>query len=95
MKKKYPPQRIPNGRGYPVQTYKQPNISVPASIVPRFTRGRNIAAQVTTKIHLENSRGEKMTIVQNQQLLNLLNNHKGTFEITHGNNRNHKGGRNR
>ena len=95
MKKNYPVTRRPNGRGYPVQSYRQPNISVPASIVPKFTRGRNVAAQVTTKIHLENARGEKMTIVQNQQLLNLLNNHKGCFEITHGNNRNHKGGRNR
>ena len=95
MKKNYPVTRRPNGRGYPVQSYRQPNISVPASIVPKFTRGRNVAAQVTTKIHLENARGEKMTIVQNQQLLNLLNNHKGNFQITHGNNRNYTGGRKR
>lgn len=93
--KKYPIQRRADGRSYPVQTYRQPNINVPASIIPKFSKGRNIAGQVTTKIHLENARGEKMTIVQNQQLLNLLPNHKGTFEITHGNNRNHKGGNRR
>lgn len=93
--KRYPIQRRANGRSYPIQSYRQPNISVPASIVPKYVKGRNVAAQVTTKIHLENARGEKMTIVQNQQLLNLLRDHKGTFEITHGNNRNHKGGHKR
>ena len=91
--KKYPIQRKPDGRRYPIQSYRQPNLNVPASIIPRFSKGHNIAGQISTKIHLKNARGEEMTIYQNQQVLNLLPNHKGSFVITHGNNRNFKGGR--
>jgi len=93
--KKYPIQRKAHGQSYPLKQYNTPNISVPSSIIPKYVKGRNVAAQVTTKIHLENARGEKMTIVQNQQLLNLLNNTRSSFEITHGINRNNKGGRKR
>ena len=82
--KKHPIQRRPAGRGYPVQQYRTPNLNVPASIVPKFTKGRNVAAQVSTKIHLKNARGEEMTIYQNQQLLNLLNGAKGNWHISDG-----------
>lgn len=93
MKKHYPMTRRPAGRGYPVQTFRQPNINIPASIIPKDSRGKNLAAQVTTKIHLENSRGEKMTIYQNQQLLHLLRDTNCCFSITEGNHHSHKGGR--
>ena len=82
--KKYPIQRKPAGRGYPIQTFRPQPISIPASIIPKFTKGRDIGGQISTKIHLRNSRGEEMSIYQNQQLLNLSTNgkRKGHWHIS-------------
>ena len=80
--KKYPIQRKHNGQLYPVQPIRTPNINVPSPILPTYTKNRNVAAQVSTRIHLKNARGEEMTIYQNQQLLNLLNGAKGNWHIS-------------
>ncbi len=55
--------------------------SMPQSIVPSGSKGRNVAGQVRTVIHMRNARGEEVTIVQNQQMLNLMNSARGFWRI--------------
>lgn len=69
------------------------NYRIPSNIIPtRYgTKGRNIAGQIKTRIHLKNKYGEEMDIYQTQQVLNLLNNNHSTW-IVGGNstNRNYR-----
>lgn len=82
MSKKYPMARRPNYGRRSLIPYQNPNIGIPTSIIPKFSKDHNIAGQVSTRIHLKNARGEEMTIYQNQQLLNLLRGARGNWHIT-------------
>ena len=83
MSKKYPlNNRQNNSNRASIIPYRAPNIGIPTSIIPKYTKGRNIGAQVSTKIHLKNARGEEMTIYQHQQLLNLMQQVSGNWEIS-------------
>lgn len=58
---------------------------VPCSIFPqKADKNRNMAGQVKTIIHMKNARGEEMTVYQTQQMLNLLNNSRGSWNINDG-----------
>ena len=58
---------------------------IPRSIFPQKAgKNRNMAGQVKTIIHMKNARGEEMTVYQTQQMLNLLNNSRGNWNINDG-----------
>ena len=65
------------------KNYSTPQI--PRSIFPQKSgKNRNMAGQVKTIIHMKNARGEEMTVYQTQQMLNLLNNSRGSWNINDG-----------
>ena len=61
--------------------------SIPRSIVPSGSKGRNVGGQVKTVIHMRNAKGEEVTIYQNQQMLNLTDSARGFWSIGDGSSR--------
>lgn len=61
--------------------------SIPRSIVPSGSKGRNVGGQVKTVIHMRNAKGEEVTIYQNQQMLNLTDSTPGFWSIGDGSSR--------
>ncbi len=61
--------------------------SIPRSIVPSGSKGRNVGGQVKTVIHMRNAKGEEVTIYQNQQMLNLTDSAPGFWSIGDGSSR--------
>lgn len=91
--KKYPISKSPIGQhNNSIVPILKPNIQIPSTLSV-LSQGsgqpnRNIAGQVYTRIDLQDQNGNKMTIHQRQQVLNLVNNTKNTFRVS-GDSNNH------
>ena len=86
---KYPvsQRRLPiSGRGNHIIPYQQPSINIPTTIIPKYAgKNHSVGGQISTRIHLKNSRGEEMDIFQRQQVLNLLGSDRNHWHVTSGN----------
>ncbi len=85
--KKYPILRRPTGQhNNSIVPVTKPNIQIPSALSV-LSQGpghpnRNIAGQVYTRIDLRDKNGNRMTIHQRQQVLNLVNNTKNFFHVS-------------
>lgn len=81
--KKYPIRPVDN-RQRSIVPCSPPmqNVGVPSSIIPMLGgNNRNVAGQIRTIVYLEDKNGNKMTIKQQQQLLNLIDGAKGNWSL--------------
>ena len=89
MKKKYPVLRKPIGQhNNSIVPVAHPNIQIPNAFNvlnhgSKFSN-HNIAGQIFTRIDLQDRNGNKMSIHQRQQVLNLVNNTKNYFHVHDG-----------
>ena len=94
--KKYPIQRRNTGQhnNNSIVPVTKPNIQIPnafgvLSEGSKF-KDHNIAGQIYTRIDLQDKDGNRMSIHQRQQVLNLVNNTHNFFHVSDGaNNRRH------
>lgn len=100
MKRKYPILKRPGQHSnHPIVPVTTPNIQIPNTLRV-LTEGpkhpnRNVAGQIYTRIDLQDQNGNKMTVHQKQQILNLVNNTKNYFYVGDDSNNRHNYRRNK
>ena len=86
--KKYPIQKRNERGNYSVVPTAHPNIQIPSAFKvlnegSRFNN-HNVAGQIHTTIRLQDKYGNKLSLHQSQQVLNLLDGTKNSFHVSDG-----------
>lgn len=89
--KNYPVQKRNTGQhNNPIVPVAKPNIQIPTAFSVLSNGGHsnhNIAGQVYTRVDLQDKNGNRMSIHQRQQVLNLVNGASGCWNVHEGTNR--------